>query len=538
MNQLARLVLLCILQISASSAEADTSRHLGNRGDYQANEEDLTRISEITTPVDHLERELGGSGIEPHIIGGLIVRNQERYPYLGVMTNDFTQFSHLCAGSLVAPDFFLSAAHCTKYQMGEIGLGVSDLRDLIKSPRPDDIDVYELDRYYIHPDYEATNLRNDIVLYKIKQEVDSKYQPVKLNMDHNLPKIPSSTVTTAMGWGFTSDGGTISARLRHVDIDPIHHSQCYNQWYDATGYKYKISETSQLCCYTEGKSTCNGDSGGPLILNGEDPSGDTQVGIVSFGSSLGCNHLPTVFTRISSKAGWIKSIICQQSSNPPSYLNCGSQTPPTPSPTAIPTSSPTPLITEKEDDSQTDTPPPTPPSDTEETTKSVHKTIIKLEVKFDAKPWETGWKLEKLEGVDEKQVTEVASADIGTYQVPHLLAWQFFPLDSNTTYRLTVNDEAGDGFEDDGYFKLFVMINDELREFFEITKFNYTISQRFYLNYIPSNKPPESNQPINSGKNIISNIPVQDAPSSSSTIFSLQYLTYIVTGLISIMFLC
>ena len=479
-----------------------------------------------------------GSGIEPHIIGGLIVRDQDRYPYLGVMTNDFKQFSHLCAGSLVAPDMFLSAAHCTKYEMGVIGLGVSDLRDLIKTPRPDDIDVYELDKFYKHPDYVASDLRNDIVLYKLKEEVHSKYKPVKLNMDHSLPSVPSSDVTTAMGWGFTSDGGSISARLRYVNIDPITHSECYDKWYDATGYRYHISETSQLCCYTKGKSTCNGDSGGPLILNGDDPDSDIQVGIVSFGSSLGCNHLPTVFTRISSKASWVKSVICEHSTNPPSYLNCGTKDPPTPSPTSTPSESPTPLITQKkdntEDNNKDDT---SPPSEEDNTTGSIHRTIIKLEAKFDEKPWETGWKLEKLHN-DDNSVTMIASADMGTYQVPHQLAWEFFPLASNTTYRLTVNDEGGDGFSSDGYFKIFVMIEDELKEFFEIKNFTYSISQRFYLSHIPSNKPPESNQPVsNPGKNIISTIPVGN-PASASTILSLHYLTYIVSALASIMLLC
>ena len=74
--------------------------------------------------------------------------------------------------------------------------------------------------------------------------------------------------------------------------------------------------------FTEGKATCNGDSGGPLILNGKDSESDTQVGIVSFGSSLGCNHLSTVFTRIDTKIDWVKSVLCEHSVSPPSYLNC------------------------------------------------------------------------------------------------------------------------------------------------------------------------------------------------------------------------
>jgi hypothetical protein len=52
-----------------------------------------------------------------------------------------------------------------------------------------------------------------------------------------------------------------------------------------------------------------GDSGGPLNCQAE--SGSWEVhGIVSFGSSLGCNTLkkPTVFTRVSAYIGWINEV--------------------------------------------------------------------------------------------------------------------------------------------------------------------------------------------------------------------------------------
>lgn len=52
-----------------------------------------------------------------------------------------------------------------------------------------------------------------------------------------------------------------------------------------------------------------GDSGGPL--NCQSPDGSWEVhGVVSFGSSMGCNYpkKPSVFTRVSAYIPWINDV--------------------------------------------------------------------------------------------------------------------------------------------------------------------------------------------------------------------------------------
>merc|ERR1712226_1673629 len=60
-----------------------------------------------------------------------------------------------------------------------------------------------------------------------------------------------------------------------------------------------------------GRGSCNGDSGGPLVQKaGGKAAGDqwTQVGIVSFGASAGCEvGMPAGFTRTEYYLDWIKS---------------------------------------------------------------------------------------------------------------------------------------------------------------------------------------------------------------------------------------
>lgn len=63
----------------------------------------------------------------------------------------------------------------------------------------------------------------------------------------------------------------------------------------------------KICISTKGgtEGVCNGDSGGPLVVNESDGNA-TEIGIVSFGSSLGCESgFPGVFTRVSEYVDWI-----------------------------------------------------------------------------------------------------------------------------------------------------------------------------------------------------------------------------------------
>merc|ERR1739848_497385 len=75
-------------------------------------------------------------------------------------------------------------------------------------------------------------------------------------------------------------------------------SECENYW----GH---INEGVVCIDTTDGGGSCNGDSGGPLSIPG---SRYEQIGIVSFGSTLGCESAPAGFTEVSKYKSWISSV--------------------------------------------------------------------------------------------------------------------------------------------------------------------------------------------------------------------------------------
>ncbi|KAG2778204.1 hypothetical protein Pcac1_g11522 [Phytophthora cactorum] len=103
-----------------------------------------------------------------------------------------------------------------------------------------------------------------------------------------------------LGWGYTSDNGTVSYELRGVDL---------SLWDDENCTKTMDTDNSMLCAGgIANKDSCERDSGGPLIL--ETKSQDVLIGLSSWGPSpCGTAGAPGVYARISHARPWIDSII-------------------------------------------------------------------------------------------------------------------------------------------------------------------------------------------------------------------------------------
>ncbi|REL35441.1 trypsin-like serine protease [Thalassotalea euphylliae] len=220
-----------------------------------------------------------------------------------------------CGATFLGGKWVLTASHCVdsaSSQFVKVNVGEHDLSDGAENA----IDIQTI---YMHPEFDAPSLNNDIALLELVETVDAPSVTLASKVTTDNAAAEASDVTV-IGWGGRlgyepGDGptGDFPDILHQVDLQLLNNQECRtilaNSLFGEGGDPDRAGVTDVMICAAVaggGKGSCQGDSGGPLVLNTNE--GWQQLGIVSWGFGCAADGFPGVYARVAEFDDWLTAI--------------------------------------------------------------------------------------------------------------------------------------------------------------------------------------------------------------------------------------
>nr|AAB57728.1 preprotrypsin-like protease [Dissostichus mawsoni] len=223
------------------------------------------------------------------IIGGYECSPHSR-PYMASLNYGYL----FCDGVLINNQWVLSVAHCwyNPYSM-QVILGDHNLRVFEGTEQ-----LMKTNTIIWHPSYDYQTLDFDIMLIKLYHPVEVTEAVAPIPLPTSCPY--GGLSCSVSGWGIAKLGGEayMPTLLQCLNVPIVVQQVCENT------YPGLISTTMVCAGYMEGgKDACNGDSGSPLVCDGE------VQGLVSWGQGCAEPNYPGVYVKLCEFHSWFEEVL-------------------------------------------------------------------------------------------------------------------------------------------------------------------------------------------------------------------------------------
>lgn len=255
-----------------------------------------------------------------------------KYPYQVRLYSSMEDEVGFCGGSIIAPQWVLTAAHCMTE--GDFGKGPTTATEPSKvvvgygSNDRTKTEKVAVEKVIVNPNYLAKGRggKVDLTLLKLAEPLPDSKVVAFADPDSDKKYLVPGAKVTITGWGalwdaYDEDVKALMAelgpanemmlkwqaplKLREVEVEALDPQTCNAAYQQLQGEVWE----SEICGIYRGttKAQCHGDSGGPIVVPADVPGGLLQVGVVSWSVKCATTGTPSIFARVSSASDWINA---------------------------------------------------------------------------------------------------------------------------------------------------------------------------------------------------------------------------------------
>ncbi|KFM63809.1 Serine proteinase stubble, partial [Stegodyphus mimosarum] len=211
-------------------------------------------------------------------------------------------FLHKCGAALLNEFWAITAAHCVEnVPLTDILLRLGEY-DISHENEPLPYVERRVQIVASHPKFDRRTFEYDLALLRF-------YEPVTFQKNILPICVPSSNnsyvgkYATVTGWGRLREEGPLPDVIQEVSLPVITNKLCESMYQDA-GFVEDIPDIFICAGYADGgKDSCEGDSGGPMVIQ-EDDGRWVLAGVISWGIGCALPNQPGVYTRITKFSEW------------------------------------------------------------------------------------------------------------------------------------------------------------------------------------------------------------------------------------------